>query len=60
VDIHIDTHSMRKTRGYHPYKKTNNIASAMKMLRHSNQGVTLRYIGITQDDIDRDPAELAM
>ena len=60
VEIHIGTHSMRKTRGYHLFKKTNNITSVMKMLRHSNQGITLRYIGITQDDIDKDFAELVL
>jgi len=60
VGIHIGTHSMRKTRGYHLFKKTNNITSVMKMLRHSNQGITLRYIGITQDDIDKDFAELVL
>jgi len=42
------------------FKKTNNITSVMKMLRHSNQGITLRYIGITQDDIDKDFAELVL
>jgi hypothetical protein len=40
------------------YKKTKDIARVMKMLRHSNEGVTLRYIGITQDDVDQDFVEL--
>lgn len=52
--LNLGTHSMRKTRGYHLYKQTNDISRVMKMLRHSNQGVTLRYIGITQADIDND------
>lgn len=60
VSIHIGTHSMRKTRGYHLFKKTNNITAVMKMLRHSNQGVTLRYIGITQEDVDKDFADLVL
>jgi|TARA_B100000700_G_C14967254_1_gene819479 integrase len=54
VGISLGTHSMRKTRGYHLYKKTNDIARVMKMLRHSSEAVTLRYIGITQEDVDRD------
>lgn len=58
VGIALGTHSMRKTRGYHLYKNTNDIARVMKMLRHSSEGVTLRYIGITQDDVDRDFVEL--
>ncbi len=31
----LGTHSMRENRGYHLYKSTNDIASVMKMLRHS-------------------------
>ena len=60
VGIDLGTHSMRKTRGYHLYKNTNDIARVMKMLRHSSEAVTLRYIGITQEDIDRDFAELEL
>jgi hypothetical protein len=30
----------------------------MKMLRHSSEGVTLRYIGIDQEVIDTDFVEL--
>lgn len=58
VQISLGTHSMRKTRGYHLYQNTKDIARVMKMLRHSSEGVTLRYIGITQDDVDKDFAEL--
>ncbi len=60
VGIALGTHSMRKTRGYHLYKNTKGIARVMKMLRHSSEGVTLRYIGITQDDVDRDFVELEL
>ena len=58
LGIALGTHSMRKTRGYHLYKKTRDIGRVMKMLRHSSEGVTLRYIGITQEDIDKDFEEL--
>ena len=58
VQVSLGTHSMRKTRGYHLYKNTKDIARVMKMLRHSSEGVTLRYIGITQDDVDKDFVEL--
>lgn len=60
LNLRLGTHSMRKTRGYHLYKKTKDIARVMKMLRHSSEGVTLRYIGITQDVIDRDFIELEL
>ncbi|SGZ09980.1 Site-specific recombinase phage integrase family-Site-specific recombinase, phage integrase family [Moritella viscosa] len=49
---------MRKTRGYHLYQSTKDIARVMKMLRHSSEGVTLRYIGVTQDDVDKDFVDL--
>jgi len=32
----------------------------MKMLRHSSESTTLRYIGITQEDVDRDFVELEL
>ena len=60
LGVRLGTHSMRKTRGYHLYKATHDIARVMKMLRHSSEGVTLRYIGITQEEIDRDFKELEL
>lgn len=60
LGVRLGTHSMRKSRGYHLYKKTNDIARVMKMLRHSSEGVTLRYIGITQETIDTDFVELEL
>lgn len=60
VGLALGTHSMRKTRGYHLYKATNDLARVMKMLRHGSEAVTLRYIGITQDDVDRDFVELEL
>ena len=52
VEIHIGTHTMRKTFGYHHYKKFNNIAILQKILNHSTPNITLTYIGISQDEID--------
>lgn len=49
----IGTHSLRKTFGYHAYLQTNkDITKIQKLLNHSSPEVTLRYIGITQDDLD--------
>ncbi|WP_025731515.1 site-specific integrase [Heyndrickxia ginsengihumi] len=48
----IGTHSLRKTFGYHQIKRGTNITLLMKMFNHSSEAVTLRYIGITQDDMD--------
>lgn len=46
------THTMRKTFGYHHYKKYKDVAMLQKIFNHSSPMVTLRYIGIEQDQID--------
>lgn len=48
----IGTHSMRKTFGYHHYKQFKDIAILQKIFNHSSQMITMRYIGIEQDQID--------
>jgi len=48
----IGTHTMRKTFGYWYYKKTKNIEYLQYIFNHSSPGITLRYIGITQERID--------
>ncbi|AMK74816.1 MULTISPECIES: site-specific integrase [Bacillaceae] len=49
----IGTHSLRKTFGYHQYKNGTDITLLMDMFNHSSAGITLRYIGITQDQKDQ-------
>ena len=46
------THTMRKTFGYHHYKKFKDVAMLQKIFNHSSPEITLRYIGIEQDEID--------
>jgi integrase len=47
------THSMRKTWGYWTYKASKyNIGLIMETFNHSSQTVTLRYIGVNQDQKD--------
>lgn len=48
----IGTHTMRKTFGYHYYKKTKDVAALQEMFNHSAPSITKRYIGITQDELD--------
>ena len=52
IAVNIGTHSMRKSFGYHFYKKFNDVALLQKILNHSSPAITLRYIGIEQDEID--------
>lgn len=47
------THSLRKTWGYWTYKISRyNIGLIMDTFNHSSQGITLRYIGVNQDQKD--------
>lgn len=48
----IGTHTLRKTFGYHFYKKRKDVAMLQTIFNHSAPSVTLRYIGIEQDEID--------
>ena len=49
----IGTHTLRKTFGYHMYMQTKNIALLMEIFNHSSERVTLRYIGMNQDVMDK-------
>lgn len=51
IEYEIGTHSFRKTWGYNVYKKTKNIGLLMIAFNHSSPKITLRYIGIEEDDI---------
>jgi integrase len=47
------THSLRKTWGYWTYKLSNhNVGLIMETFNHSSPSITLRYIGINQDQKD--------
>ena len=48
----IGTHTLRKTFGYHAYQSGVSIEVIQKLFNHSAPSITLRYIGITQDDLD--------
>lgn len=48
----IGTHTLRKTWGYHAYQQTHDVVTIQEILNHSDPSVTLRYIGINQDNKD--------
>lgn len=48
----VGTHTLRKTFGYHHYQKYKDVALLQKIFNHSSPAITLRYIGIEQDQID--------
>ncbi|MFD1674076.1 site-specific integrase [Alicyclobacillus fodiniaquatilis] len=48
----MGTHTLRKTFAYHAFKQGQDITLLQKLLNHSAPSITLRYIGITQDQLD--------
>ncbi len=51
-ELHISTHTLRKTFGFWLYKQTKDIVLVMHALNHSSIAVTMRYIGLTQESVD--------
>lgn len=49
---HTATRSLRKTFGYHHYKKHKNLAMLQKLFSQSTPSITKRYIGITNSEKD--------
>ena len=50
LDFHLSTHSMRKTLGTTAYEAYG-MDGARELLRHKNNKVTARYIGVTEDAV---------
>jgi len=53
IGIKLSPHSLRKTFGYMHYKNTKDVALLMDVFNHSSASVTLRYIGINEETIER-------
>lgn len=49
--IGLTTHTMRRTFGLWYYRKTKNIYYLMELFSHSSQAITMRYIGLTEDEL---------
>lgn len=52
IQDRCSTHTLRKTFSYHYYQANKDVAKLQYLLNHSSPSITLRYIGITQDDIE--------
>jgi integrase len=54
VDIEdgIGTHTMRKTFGYWHYKQFKDVGQLQMILNHAHPEITLKYIGITAEEIE--------
>ena len=50
-DVNVGTHTMRKTWGYHAYKRFNlSLDDIMLKLNHQSLAATKRYIGLTYEE----------
>ena len=49
----IGCHTMRKTFGYHYYQKFKDAVTLMEIFGHCDINITLRYIGINQEVINK-------
>lgn len=49
----VGTHTMRKTFGYHIYQREKDVAMLQDIFNHSSPYITLKYIGVNQDAIDK-------
>ena len=49
----VGTHTLRKTFGYHFYQQTKNIVVLQEFYNHSDHSVTLKYIGINQEAVNK-------
>lgn len=47
---HVGNHTLRKTFGYWFYKATKDVALLQEILNHSHPKITLRYIGISEEE----------
>lgn len=52
-DFNVNTHTMRKTWGYQAYENDQDILYIQAAFNHSNQRVTLNYIGITRSTVEQ-------
>lgn len=48
----IGTHTLRKTFGYHFYLQTKDVALLQKIFNHASPSITLKYIGIEQENMN--------
>ena len=51
LGMNINTHSMRKSRGLAMFEAGIPVAKIAKVLNHSTEAATMRYLGITEEEV---------
>lgn len=54
TELSIGAHTLRKTFGYHFYQKTKDLGLLQEFFGHSSIETTKRYIGLMQEEMDRE------
>lgn len=50
IKLNVGTHTLRKTYGYEHFKRNHDIVYLQQLFGHSSPLITMRYIGVTEED----------
>lgn len=57
--LHISCHTLRKTFGYTHYQQNKDVVYLMEIFNHATPRITLRYIGVMQDELDKSTEDIS-
>lgn len=60
ITDNIGCHSLRKTFGYWHYQQNHDIRLLMDIFQHSSEAVTLKYIGVTDENMKKSMANMSL
>ncbi len=60
ITENIGCHSLRKTFGYWHYQQNHDVRLLMDIFQHSSEAVTLKYIGVTDENMKKSMANMSL